>query len=302
MNRVLPAVMLVTATLAGSAAAQVVLPDWDTVEIRDTDLGHGIHVLEGFGGNIGVSAGVDGVILVDDQYAPLSAKVKAAVARISGAPLRFVINTHWHPDHTNGNEEMGAAGALIVAHDATRRHLASAMTMEGLAEALRPTPAALPVLTFKDSVTFHINGQTVKVIHIAPAHTDGDAIVHFVEADVIHVGDAYFNGFYPFIDVDGGGDIDGMIAFLGELAAMAGETTRIVPGHGPVAGREDVVAYRRVLLTIRERVAAAIDAGTSLEALIAEHPLADLNPIYAGDVVGEADVLAMVHASLMKAR
>ena len=286
--------------LSPPAVAQVVLPDWDTVEIKTHDLGHGIYMLEGFGGNIGASVGADGIFLVDDQYAPLTAKVKAALARLSDRPVRFVINTHWHPDHTNGNEHLGAAGAIIVAHDNTRRHLMTAMTMQDLAPLLRPSPKALPILTFNDTVTFHWNGDTVRVLHIPPAHTDGDAIVHFLRADVIHVGDAYFNGFYPFLDVENGGDIDGMIAFLGDLAAIAGPETRIVPGHGPVAGREDVIAYRKDLVTIRNRVAAAIRAGTSLEDLIAASPLADLNPRYAGEVVGEADVLTMVYRSLSR--
>ncbi|MFQ5347229.1 MAG: MBL fold metallo-hydrolase [Rhodothalassiaceae bacterium] len=288
------------AGLAAPALAQVVLPDWETVEIRTHDLGHGIYMLEGFGGNIGASVGDDGIFLVDDQYAPLTEKVKAALARLSDKPVRFVINTHWHPDHTNGNEHMGEAGAIIVAHDKTRKHLMAAMTMDDLAPLLRPSPRALPILTFNDTVTFHWNGDTVRVVHIPPAHTDGDAIVQFAGADVIHVGDAYFNGFYPFLDVENGGDIDGMIAFLSDLAAMAGPGTRIIPGHGPVAGREDVIAYRRDLVTIRNRVAAAIDAGTSLEDLIAASPLADLNPRYAGEVVGEADVLTMVYRSLRR--
>ncbi len=297
---VLAAGIALAAATATPAAAQVVLPDWKTVEIKTHDLGHGVYMLEGFGGNIGASVGADGIFLVDDQYAPLTEKVKAALARLSDQPVRFVINTHWHPDHTNGNEHMGDAGAVIVAHDNTRKHLMAAMHMADLAPLLRPSPKALPILTFNDTVTFHWNGDTVRVVHIPPAHTDGDAIVHFATADVIHVGDAYFNGYYPFIDVENGGDIDGMIAFLGDLAKMAGPETKIIPGHGPVAGRADVIAYRTDLMTIRDRVAAAVAAGTSLEDLIAASPLADLNPRYAGEVVGEADVLTMVYRSLQR--
>lgn len=286
--------------LSAIASAQVVLPDWEEVRIKTHDLGGGVFMLEGFGGNIGALIGADGILLVDDQYAPLNEKILSALAVLSDRDVQFVINTHWHPDHSNGNQEMAERGAVILAHDNTRRHLAEAQSMEALGELLRPTQGALPILSFNDTVHFHFNNETVRVLHIGPAHTDGDAIVQFMQADVIHVGDAYFNGFYPYIDIESGGAIDGMIGFLDELSHIAGPATQIIPGHGPIADRMDVLRYRDDLRIIRARVKNAIAEGVTLEELIAQSPLADLNPVYAGDIVGEADVLGMVYRSLQK--
>ena len=284
----------------GGAVAQVKLPEWDRVEIVTHDLGAGLYMLEGFGGNIGVSVGKDGILLVDDQYAPLTEKIRAALAKISDAPVRFVVNTHWHADHTGGNENLGAAGAVIVAHDNTRVNLIEAMDDADIDAMLRPRPDSLPVLTFDDALTFHLNGETIVARHIPPAHTDGDVVVTFEGANVIHVGDTYFNGFYPFIDVAHGGSIDNMIAFLGDLVAMSDADTRIVPGHGAVASRTDVERYRADLIEIRGRVSDAIAGGLTLEDLIAARPLEDFNPRYASEVVGQADVLRMIYKSLIR--
>ncbi len=279
-----------------ASKAQVVLPDWETVEIKTFDLGGGIYMLEGFGGNIGVSAGEDGVIIIDDQYAPLTGKVMAAIRRLSDKPIRFVLNTHWHPDHTGGNERLGKEGAVIIAHDKTRDFMTAAQLIDGLKEAF--PDAAIPVATFSDTLTFHMNGETIRAFHVPNAHTAGDAVVHFQEADVIHTGDAYFNGFYPFIDVERGGSIDGMIAFYEDLIAMAGPQTKIIPGHGAVANRDNVRTYQEMLIDVRGRVAAAIEAGTSLEDLIAAEPLKDLDPVYGGNIIKAPDFLAMVFREL----
>lgn len=293
-------VLLVGFLWTGAAQAQVELPDWDTVEIKTIDLGGGVYMLEGFGGNIGVLAGDDGVILVDDQYAMLTEKIVAAVTALSAAPVRFVINTHWHPDHTGGNENLGAAGAIIVAHDESRRIMLFTQEDEELKQQIHFAPGDIPVITFSRTATFHINGETVEVRHIAPAHTSGDAIVIFKNADVIHTGDAYFNGFYPFIDVRFGGSIDGMIAFYDELLALAGPDTQIIPGHGPVAGRDDVRDYQAMLRQVRDRVAKAIADGVSLDDLIAAEPLADLDPKWGGNLIKAEGLLRMVHGDLSR--
>lgn len=296
-------VSVAIAGAVGTSQAQLIqLPDWETLEITTFDLGNGIYMLEGFGGNIGVSVGEDGVFLVDDQYAPLTPKIIAAIKELSDQPIRFVINTHWHKDHTDGNENLGKLGALIVAHDNARTLLALERMDEALNRMVAPPPESLPVITFDNTVTFHLNGETIHVFHIEHAHTDGDVVVHFLDADVIHTGDAYFQGFYPFIDVENGGSIDGMIAFYDQLMALAGPDTRIIPGHGPIATRDDVQVYQAMLKTVRKRVADAIAAGKSLEELIAAEPLADLDPEWGGNLIKAPMLLSMVHADLSRTR
>jgi len=199
-------------SLLGVVAAMPALAqDFDAVEIRTTDLGGGIYMLQGAGGNLGLSVGEDGVFLIDDDYAPLAEKIREAIAVVTDQPVGFLINTHWHGDHTGGNENLGSAGVTIFAHDNVRARLLG-----------QGAPAvALPVVTFNDTTTFHMNGQTIHVFHAAAAHTDGDALIHFREADVIHMGDTYFNGFYPFIDVASGGSLDGTLAAADQALALA---------------------------------------------------------------------------------
>ncbi len=285
-----------------AAAGGVTLPDWKTVTVKPHHLRGPVWYLEGFGGNIGVVADARGFVLIDDQYAPLTDKVRAALAAIAAdRPAWFVINTHWHPDHTGGNERFAETGTIVIAHDNTRRHLAAAMLEGTLPALLRPKAKSLPVITFNDTVTFHLAGEEVTAFHIPPAHTDGDVVVRFLTSNVIHAGDAYFQGFYPYIDIDNGGSIDGLIAFWERLVdELMDDETIVIPGHGPPARRADVRRYLRDMKDLRARVAAAMTAGESLEQLIARHPLADLNPRYESDVVEEADILRMVWRSLEK--
>ena len=247
----------------------------EEVKIETVGVAGSVHMLVGRGGNIGISAGEDGVFMVDDQFAPLTAKIQAAVAEISEQPIRFLINTHWHYDHTGGNENLGNAGAVIVAHDGVRRRLEAGGLIEFFNNQIPPAPkAALPVITFADSVTFHLNGDQIHVFHVPPAHTDGDSIVHFKKANVVHMGDLFFNGLYPFIDGSSGGSVDGVIAAAEKVLGMIDDETKIIPGHGPLAGRAELAAYVEMLQGVRAEVGALVEAGKSLEEAIAAKPTA----------------------------
>src|SRR5215207_161066 len=248
--------------LAAPAAAQQ--PNMDDVQIRVERVAPGVAVLFGRGGNIGLSYGADGNLLIDDQYAPLTERILAAVRSVDPDPIRFVVNTHWHGDHTGGNENVGRTGAIIVAHDNVRRRMS--MEQVVLGDAVPASPAgALPVLTFSDSTTFHLNGDDLRVVHVEHAHTDGDALVYWTRANALHMGDTFFNGLLPFIDLDSGGSIDGAIAAVEAGLALANDRTAIITGHGPMARRADLVRYRDMLRSLRDRVAAEIRVGRSLD-------------------------------------
>ncbi len=253
---------------APSAIAQT---DFDSVEITTEDLGGGIHVLFGRGGNIGLSAGEDGALLVDDQYAPLTEKILAAVAEITEHPIRFVVNTHWHGDHTGGNENLGKGGSLIVAHENVRRRMNPAEFADLVGRSEQAAPEALPVVTFEQGVTFHWNGLAIEAVHAPAAHTDGDSIIFFRGANVVHMGDLFFNGAFPFIDVDSGGHIDGVIEAARLVIAETDAETRIIPGHGPMADRARLVRYAEALEAARERISERVTAGQSEEEAAADH-------------------------------
>jgi len=256
------AALIAAVFLSVPVAAQQ--PDWSNTEIRVERVAPGVAVLFGRGGNIGLSYGADGNLLIDDQYAPLTERILAAVRSVDPDPIRFVVNTHWHGDHTGGNENVGRTGAVIVAHDNVRRRMSMDQVVRG--EAVPPSPAgALPVITFTNTTTFHLNGDDVVVIHVEHAHTDGDSLVYWTRANVLHMGDTFFNGLLPFIDLDSGGSIDGAIAAVDQALSIANDETVIIPGHGPLARRADLVRYRDMLSTLRDRVAAEILAGHSVD-------------------------------------
>lgn len=261
------------ALLAVPAAAQ---QDMSGVEIRVERLAPGVAVLFGSGGNIGLSYGEDGNVLIDDQYAPLTEKIAAAVATLDPRPVRFVINTHWHGDHTGGNENFGKAGAVILAHDNVRTRMSAEQFLEALNVRVPPSPKeALPVVTFAQGVTLHLNGDIMRVVHVPRAHTDGDALVHWQNADVLHMGDVFFHRVtFPFIDLSSGGSVDGLIAAVNRALEMAGPNTRVIPGHGPVATRADLIAYRDMLVDVRAQVAAGIKARRTLAQIQASRPAA----------------------------
>ncbi len=249
--------------------------DPEQVEIKTVEIAGGVYMLIGAGGNIGFSVGEDGVFLIDDQFAPLTPKISAAIAEVSEQPIRFLVNTHWHYDHTGGNENLGNDGAVIVAHDNVRRRMSTGGMIEFFKNQIPASPpAALPVITFADSVTFHLNGDQLDVFHVPPAHTDGDSIIHFKNANVVHMGDVYFNGIYPFIDSSSGGSVDGVIAAAERVLGMTDDQTRFIPGHGELSGRAGLEAYVEMLKDVRARIGALVEAGKSLEETVAAEPTA----------------------------
>lgn len=276
--------------VAGPALAQD--DPFADVEIRAEQVAPGIAVLFGRGGNIGVSHGDDGTVLIDDQFAPLTGRIQAAIEGLGADPVRFLINTHWHGDHTGGNENFGEAGAVIMAHDNVRIRMAE-NGRDG-----RVVPAtALPVLTYHDGIKLHLNGDTVHAIHLHNGHTDGDSVIWWENANVVHMGDLYFNRIsLPYIDRDSGGSAQGMVAAVDRVLAMTDDETRIIPGHGPMATRADLVAYRTMLLAINEQVQAAINAGNSLEEIQAMNIAAPYE--VEGGFISAERYIGFVHDSL----
>ena len=290
--------LLSTATV-GRPTEHMELPDWSKTPVEDRDLGSGVHMLESFGGNIGVLAGDEGVLLVDAEWPQLHDKVVAAVAKISPKPIRYLVNTHWHWDHVGGDGLFGKAGVVIFSSEQTRAHIVEAQKQKNApGTPYAVDPAAIPVVTITNGTKFHLAGQTVEVIHVPPAHTDGDLIVRFVEADVIQTGDTFFHGFYPDIDQPHGGTIDGMIALYDTLYKMCGPHTKIIPGHGPVANRDDVREYQAMLREVRSRVAKAVAAGMTEEQLVASHPLDDLDVKWGGNLIKAPYLLGIVYEEL----
>ncbi len=254
---------------ASCAQAQNQLPD-----VVTTDLGGGIYMLTGQGGNIGVSAGDDGLVVVDDQFASMAPKIMAALAALSDKNVRFLINTHYHGDHTGGNVQMHEHGADIIAHDNVRVRLSTPTENKLWGRTVEPVAeAAWPVLTYSSTSNIHLNGGKIEMIHIPNAHTDGDSLVYFSPANVLHMGDNFFNGMLPYIDVDGGGSVDGMIAAHDKALAMSDENTKIIPGHGPLATKADLQKTRDILVDMRALIQSRIDKGESLEALLESNPL-----------------------------
>jgi glyoxylase-like metal-dependent hydrolase (beta-lactamase superfamily II) len=260
---------LVFALLLGraDAAAQ---QNFDTVQVRAAHLAGSVHMLTGSGGNIGLVVGDDAVFIVDDQFAPLTQKIKAAIAAITPRPVKFVFNTHWHFDHTGGNENFGEAGALIVAHDNVRKRMSTDQLIQALDMRFQPSPrGALPVVTFNDAISFHLNGDSITAFHVPPAHTDGDAVVVFKKANVVHMGDLFVSDRFPFVDLSSGGSINGVIGAAERVLKDANTETKIIPGHGPIANRGRLEAYHAMLVALRDRMRREIAAKKTIEQILA---------------------------------
>lgn len=264
------AVLVTVASLAVgmmSAAAPLRAQQDDMSEVRIVThhVAGGVYYLEGRGGNIGLSVGDDGVVMIDDQFAPLTDRIVAAIRELSNGKIRFLINTHVHPDHTGGNENLGKMGVEILARDRVRVRLMDEAAPRG----------ALPVLTYTGPVTIHLNGDEARVVPVPPAHTDGDSFIRFVGSDVIHAGDVFRTTGYPYIDLENGGTLDGTIEALGTLIGLSGPDTKIIPGHGVVSSRADVMVFRDMIQDVKQKVAAMVARGMTYDQVAAAGPTAE---------------------------
>jgi glyoxylase-like metal-dependent hydrolase (beta-lactamase superfamily II) len=275
MRRASPFLAALAVAVLAAPAARAQGTDWSKVEVKTEALRGGVSVLFGAGGNIGVFVSPDGVLLVDDQFAPLSPRIKAAVKALSSQPVKLVLNTHWHGDHVGGNLAQAQAGAVIIAQDNVRKRMTEGQVSKFFDRTTPPAEhAALPVVTFDRDVTLHLGDETIHALHVDHAHTDGDVIVKFENANVIHMGDTYFSAFYPIIDLESGGSINGMIAAVDRALPMIDAQTKVVCGHGPVGDLKGLTEYRAMLAGVRDAVQKLVKQNKTLEEVVAAKPTA----------------------------
>ena len=294
-HRLLLSLSLLLLTASASAQDQ----DFSKVEVKTVPVAGAVSMLQGSGGNIGVLIGPDGVLVVDDEYAPLVPKILAAVGRLSQKPIRFVVNTHWHGDHVGGNAALGTDGAVIVAQDNVRKRMSTEQFNAAFKKTTPPSPAvALPVVTFAEGLSFHLDGEDIEVFHVAPAHTDGDSVIWFHKANVVHMGDNFFNGLYPFIDTSSGGSIDGMVAAVDGVLGRIDDQAKVIPGHGPLGSKADLKKFRDMLATIRDRIKKGIRDGKTQDQVVASKPSAEFDAVWGGGFLKPDDFVAITYAGL----
>lgn len=278
MKRLIPSLLAlsITALLAVSSQAQQQV-DFSKVEIKTTKLADDFYTLEGQGGRISVLTGPDGVFLVDAQFAPLTDKLVAAIRKLSDKPIRFLVNTHVHGDHTGGNENFAKLGATLLSRDQLRERLKNPSPGAN-GQPGKPAPdQALPAITYDGPVTLHLNGETIRLLPIRQAHTDGDTLVQFVKHDALAVGDYYRSVGYPLVDLINGGSLKGLIDGLGATIGRAGPNTKIIPGHGPITNRQNLIAHRDLLLAVRDKVAPLVAQGKTVEEVLAAKPTTEFD-------------------------
>ena len=266
-KRLLVCIGLTICLYATSVRAQ---QDFSKVEIKATKVAGNVFMLQGSGGNIGVSVGADGILIVDDQFAPLADKIRAALKTLGDGKLKFILNTHWHGDHTGGNVVFGPE-APIIAHDNVRKRLATEQKSEFLKSTTPASPKeALPVITFGQSLSVHFNGEEIKVIHFPQGHTDGDSVIFFTNSNVVHMGDDFFAGRFPFVDLESGGTVEGLIKNLAEIIPKLPAGVKLIPGHGPISTVDDLKLYHRMLMETTDIVRKKMAASKTLEQIKSE--------------------------------
>jgi glyoxylase-like metal-dependent hydrolase (beta-lactamase superfamily II) len=286
------------ALVAAAASAQ---EDFSKVEIQTEKLADTVYMMTGSGGNLGLSVGEDAVFLIDDQFAPLTPKIQAAIAKLSSKPVKFVLNTHWHFDHTGGNENLGNAGAVIVAHENVRKRLSTEGFIAFFGMKTKPEPQiALPVVTFARDVIFRLNGDELVVTHVPRAHTDGDSIVEFRKSNVVHMGDTFFNKLYPFIDTSSGGSVAGVLAAADRVLKMVDDNTKIIPGHGPLGSKADLKAYREMLAAVSGNIRGQIKARKTLEQVVASKPTAKYDEVWGKGFLAPEKFVTMLYGNMKK--
>jgi len=274
--------------------------DFSKVEIKTEQVADNIYMLVGSGGNIGVCVGEDGVFMIDSQFGPLSEKIAKAISALSSKPIKVLFNTHWHGDHTGGNENFGKKDAMIIAHDNVKER----MSTEQKRAFRKPTPAAAkvaqPVITFNDKMSFHLNGEDILIYHFHHGHTDGDAIVYFPKSNVIHMGDTYFKGRFPYIDLGSGGDVEGLLKTINEVLFLADEDTKIIPGHGALSNKEELMEYRDVISICRDRVKKAIASDMTLEEIKASNLTKEYDEEWGSGFINPEKFIDILHSDLTK--
>ncbi len=275
---------------------------WDEIEIKTEQVTDKIYMLTGRGGNIGVCLGDDGVLIIDSQYAQLSEKILAAIAKlnIKSKKIKVLANTHWHGDHTGGNKNISETEADIIAHENVRKRMSTKQN-RGNGRTVDPSPKeALPTVTFKEDLTIHINDEDVMMIHVDHAHTDGDAIIYFPKSNVIHMGDTFFNGRFPFIDLFSGGTIDGIIEAANKVLFLADNDTKIIPGHGALSNKKELTAYRNMLMDVRDRVKQAISAEMTYDEIKAANLTKDLDDDWGTGFINGEKIVNFIYTDLTR--